>query len=158
MKLITLTAALALSTIAVPAFAQTSGYCLTKTIFGQPLANPMCGVAVAHEGGSNWGVAPVPAAAAPVAPVEPVVTEPVEPTDPVDPAPTEVPSTPLTPATANPGVYSGNLAGTPYEGTAAGPVTGFVLGADYTLPSGVTIPAGTYSGMIAPNGMFVIHN
>lgn len=140
-------AALAMSGAAFAACGTTAmnGEPLDPTRWGPNWCNPPS--LTPNTGGAGLG--PV----LPVVVVPPVV--PVDPVDPVDP-PTEVPSTPLTPATPNPGVYSGTLVGTPYEGTPAGPVTGFVLSSDFTLPNGTTIPAGTYSGQIAPNGMFVV--
>lgn len=147
MRSITLATLLAVALVA-PATAAEN--CFTGSIFDGPFADgERCYPAVSLSpttGGPSFFLAP----AAPVAPVDPIA-----PVDPVEP-PTEVPSTPLTPAKPNPGVYSGSLVGTPYEGTPAGPVSGFVLGSDFTLPNGSTIPAGTYSGQIAPNGMFVV--
>lgn len=76
---------------------------------------------------------------------------------PVDPV-TEVPATPLKPGTPAPGVYYGNLTGTPYANYI--PTDG-VFDETIQIPAGVvingvTIEPGHYSVIVAPNGMFRI--
>lgn len=76
------------------------------------------------------------------------------------PVVTEVPSTPLPPATPNPGVFRGNITGTPYASfiPAAGQP---VYDQPIEVPAGVVfngqaIPQGSYRLIVAPNGMFVL--
>jgi hypothetical protein len=97
-------ALLASANLVAVAYAQPSEVCLTKTITGTPLANPMCFTpeTMSPTTGGGFVLEPV----VEPEPVDPV--EPVEPVDPVDPV-TEVPATPLEPATPLPGVKSGQI-------------------------------------------------
>lgn len=150
LKLLYAFAALALLTMfpVGSAFAQPSQQCLTKTIFGEPLKRPMCFVptTLSPLGGGGATVAKRASAPSPADPVDPV--------DPVDP-PTSVPSTPLTPATPNPGVITGTLPDWARDEVGVGSVSGYVVPEDTNLGNGTVIPAGTYSGRVAPDGTFV---